>query len=399
MRFSSVALASAVLPGLALSTPLAPRSPPKSNGNPFLNRVSYINSGYSAKIQATIDSFTAKGDLVNAARARTVQKKVSSFLWISFVRDIEPFKKHLDEAIRVQRRPPNKKLIVPVVIYNLPDRDCSAKASDGEFKLDDDGLNKYKAYIDQIVKVIDSPPNDRLDFAIVLEPDSLANLVTNLSVEKCRGAAQAYKEGIAYAIKKLQRKNVSLYIDGAHTGWLGWPDNLEPSADIYKEVLELAGKGAKIRGFATNVSNYNKYDDPVPDNIYKDHPNFNEKLYVNALAPYLKARGIPAHFIIDQGRAGQKNIKEVGGRWCNIADSGFGTLPTTDTGDELVDSIVWVKPGGESDGTSDPSSHRFDENCVSPDAKIPAPEAGDWFNEFVEDLVVNANPVLEETYE
>lgn len=30
-------------------------------------------------------------------------------------------------------------LVVQMVVYNLPDRDCAAKASDGELKLSDGG--------------------------------------------------------------------------------------------------------------------------------------------------------------------------------------------------------------------------------------------------------------------
>jgi len=142
-----------------------------------------------------------------------------------------------------------------MVIYNLPERDCSAKASAGELKLEEDGMKKYKKYIDIIAAEIDK--YNRLDFAIVLEPDSLGNSVTNTANPKCQKAAPAYLEGLAYAVKKLQQKNVALYIDAAHSNWLGWPGNLEPTAKLFKQVLTTAGPRAKIRGFATNVSNYN----------------------------------------------------------------------------------------------------------------------------------------------
>lgn len=36
------------------------------------------------------------------------------------------------------------------VVYDLPDRDCAALASNGEYSIADDGVNKYKAYIDSI---------------------------------------------------------------------------------------------------------------------------------------------------------------------------------------------------------------------------------------------------------
>lgn len=36
------------------------------------------------------------------------------------------------------------------VVYNLPDRDCAALASNGELSIADGGVEKYKGYIDSI---------------------------------------------------------------------------------------------------------------------------------------------------------------------------------------------------------------------------------------------------------
>ena len=40
------------------------------------------------------------------------------------------------------------------VVYDLPDRDCAAAASNGEYAIDDDGINKYKNYVDTIRRII-----------------------------------------------------------------------------------------------------------------------------------------------------------------------------------------------------------------------------------------------------
>jgi cellulose 1,4-beta-cellobiosidase len=58
-------------------------------------------------------------------------------------------------------------------------------------------------------------------FALILEPDSLGNVVTNLAVPFCANASSGYLEGIAYSIAKFQLPNVFLYVDAAHRGWLG----------------------------------------------------------------------------------------------------------------------------------------------------------------------------------
>lgn len=36
------------------------------------------------------------------------------------------------------------------VVYDLPDRDCAALASNGEYAIDKNGVANYKAYIDSI---------------------------------------------------------------------------------------------------------------------------------------------------------------------------------------------------------------------------------------------------------
>ena len=54
------------------------------------------------------------------------------------------------------------------------------------------------------------------------EPDSLANLVTNLNVQKCANAATAYKTLVTYAIKTLNMKNVIMYLDAGHGGWVSF---------------------------------------------------------------------------------------------------------------------------------------------------------------------------------
>lgn len=149
-----------------------------------------------------------------------------------------------------------KNVIVPFVVYDLPDRDCAAAASNGELSIANGGAALYKTeYIDVIRATL-------LDFSdipivLVIEPDSLANMVTNMGVTKCANAAETYKTLTVYAIKQLALPNVSMYIDGGHGGWLGWPANLPGAATLYAQIWKDAGSPANLRGLATNVANYN----------------------------------------------------------------------------------------------------------------------------------------------
>jgi len=84
--------------------------------------------------------------------------------------------------------------------------------------------------------------------------------------------------------------------------------------------------------------------------------------------------------------------QQAWGDWCNVIGAGFGARPGTNTGDPLLDAFVWVKPGGECDGTSNSTSPRYDAHCGYADALQPAPEAGTWFQAYFQQLLVNANP-------
>lgn len=48
------------------------------------------------------------------------------------------------------------------VVYDLPDRDCSAAASNGEYTIADDGVAHYEAYIDSIVTIVKNHPTTNI---------------------------------------------------------------------------------------------------------------------------------------------------------------------------------------------------------------------------------------------
>ena len=52
------------------------------------------------------------------------------------------------------------------VVYDLPNRDCAALASNGELQVADDGLNKYKKYIDSIAAIIKKYPEVPISLVI-----------------------------------------------------------------------------------------------------------------------------------------------------------------------------------------------------------------------------------------
>ncbi|KAH9483957.1 Beta-glucosidase cel3A [Psilocybe cubensis] len=356
-------------------------------GNPFVGYDIYLSPYYAAEVQAAAALIT---DSTQKAKALSVAN-IPTFTWFDVVAKVPQLGTYLADA-SAKAKAAGTKALVQIVVYDLPDRDCAALASNGEFSIANNGLANYENYIDQLVAQIKQYPDVRV--VAVIEPDSLANLVTNLNVAKCANAQSAYKAGVTYAMQQLNTVGVYMYLDAGHAGWLGWPANLTPAAQLFGDLYKSAGSPKFVRGLATNVANYNALSAASPDPITQGNNNYDELHYINALAPMLSSEGFPAHFIVDQGRSGVQNIRSQWGDWCNVKGAGFGTRPTTNTGSSLIDSIVWVKPGGECDGTSNTSSPRYDAHCGLSDAAQPAPEAGTWFQDYFATLVKNANPAL-----
>ncbi|KAJ8521554.1 hypothetical protein ONZ45_g1754 [Pleurotus djamor] len=367
----------------SIATPLVSRA--AQTDNPYLLGDQYVSPVYGDKVVAAAATIRARGDNELADKALAVAE-VPTFIWISDTAAVPTISTYLQDARDIEAST-GRKQVVNIEVYNLPDRDCSAAASAGELSIADAGESRYEAYIKRVASEIQRFPD--VTVVIGLETDSVGNLVSNQSVPKCAGAAEVHVRASAFAVAELSKlPNVYIYLDGAHAAWLGWPDNLGPTADILAEILSQAkalNPSAAVRGVATNVSNYNGLGNAT-------NFGYDELIYIQNLAPLLTARGFPAHFIVDQGRSGQQDYLRSGGDWCNNKQAGFGPRPTAATPDPLIDAIVWAKPGGEGDGTSDTTAVRFDEACGSPTSLIPAPEAGEWFQEYFEQLIELANP-------
>lgn len=52
------------------------------------------------------------------------------------------------------------------VVYDLPNRDCAALASNGEYSVANGGLDKYKSYIDSIAAIIKKYPETSMALVI-----------------------------------------------------------------------------------------------------------------------------------------------------------------------------------------------------------------------------------------
>jgi len=375
----------AVPPALSPVEPaVGPHAP---NGvNPFAGARIYINPDRVQDLRAVAQRHRESAALVAKMEA------FPTAIWASWLRDTTSVSRYLDDA-RAQQEAEGVPVARVCVVYDRPGRDCNAAASAGELTPDAAGEARYQhAFIDPIAAAFRAHPDQRI--VVVLEPDSLSNLVTNMQNPSCARVADIYKRGIAYAISRLSLPNVFVYLEAAHGGWLGWPKNLARSVPLYKQVLEMAGGPDRIRGFAVNVSNYDpvRRADSGPRDPAVAPPD--ELGYVTDLARGLAQVGITGKgFLIDTGRNGRADIRGNPASWCNVKGAGLGERPRAAPA-PLVDAYLYIKVPGESDGTSDPRAARFDETCGSEDAAPGAPEAGLVFDDYLIDLGRNAEPPL-----
>jgi cellulose 1,4-beta-cellobiosidase len=346
-------------------------------GNPFDGAPFFVNPEWVAHLEAAAAADPGKAPRVRALASQPVA------LWID---SIDVLKSQVPSWLDGARG----KLAV-LVLYDLPNRDCSANSSAGELGPGDEARYRTEV-VDPLAALLRARPDQRV--AIVVEPDSLPNLVTNTNVKKCADSDPIYRKSLAYAISTLSMPNVALYLDAGHSGWLGWDDKRSKIAGIFKDVLDRAGGPQKIRGFAVNVSGYGVLRGDDGKRLEPSNPCPDELTYVEKLSGDLEKVGIAGKaFVIDTSRNGRAGSRSKAAHWCNVKGAGLGERPRAAPAPN-VDAYFWIKVPGESDGTSDPKAKGFDAVCASEDAMPGAPAAGTFFPAYLLGLVDRANPPI-----
>jgi endoglucanase len=206
------------------------------------------------------------------------------------------------------------------VVYGIPDRDCDNQSAGGLTTAD------YPAWVSAIGSGLAGHSS-----IVILEPDSLA------LAQQCGNVDERESE-IRSAITELSRPSLmisgpvlSIYLDGGHSNWI-------PAATM-ASLLNSAGISS-VRGFASNVSNFNPTDAEVA--------------YDNEVSQLTGG----AHYVIDTGRNGNGS----NGESCNPSGRALGSAPVAVNDGTPHDANLWIKNPGESDG-----------NCNG------GPAAGQWW--------------------
>ena len=436
---------SSIAPSSRSSSSVSSVAPGVRMDNPFVGARWYVDPIWSAKAQAETNGSKIAG--------------YNTAVWMDRIGAIAPtdgsygLRDHLDAALAQNAN------VIQVVVYDLPNRDCHALASNGELKQTAEGSARYRnEYVDVIAGIFSDPKYASLRIIAIIEPDSLPNLVTNLSTPACQEATDpthGYVANTRYTLSKLYPiTNVYSYVDIGHSGWLGWTDNFGKAVTLIGNAIKGATGGVNsIAGFVSNTSGYTPLYEPFLDSLansafpgsgggtqtrqakfYEWNPHFSEVSFVQAWRTAMIASGFPSTIgmLVDTSRNGwggpnrptavststvldtfvdQSRIDRRAhrGNWCNQA-GGVGERPQA-APVAGIDAYVWVKPPGESDGAAslelsfDPQdpAKGFDRNCdptyinaagTTTGSLANAPVAGRWFKEAFQILVNNAYPPL-----
>ena len=412
--------------------------------NPYAGAKVYVNPEWSAK-----------------AAAETGGSRVSNQptgVWLDRIAAINGvnggmgLRAHLDAALAQKG---TGEEVVQLVVYDLPGRDCAALASNGE--LGPTEIGRYETeFIDPIAAILADSKYASLRIVTTIEIDSLPNLVTNTG-SKATATPQCdtmlangnYVKGVGYALNKLGAiPNVYNYIDAGHHGWLGWDDNFAPSANLFYQAANAEGATVNdVAGFITNTANYSALKEnnfTINDSVngvsvrqskWVDWNRYvDEQSYAQAFRSELVSVGFNSGIgmLIDTSRngwggsarptgpgattsvdtyvdGGRYDRRIQVGNWCNQSGAGLGERPQAAPA-AGIDAYVWMKPPGESDGSStaiandegkgfdrmcDPTYTGNARNGNNLSGALPnAPLSGHWFSAQFQQLMANAYPPL-----
>jgi cellulose 1,4-beta-cellobiosidase len=385
----------------------------------------YASPDYTTEVATAVATEPAGSALANQM---TVVGKTPTFVWLDRIAAIAGgsvnngrlgLQGHINAALAQQSG--STPIVVQLVIYDLPDRDCAALASNGELSiaggdtpkgyttpLTGTGIQEYENnYITPIYNILAAyKSNPNIRFVLVIEDDSLPNIVTNTgysySLANCIAAnggqsyptystSGVYVQGIQYALNQFHSlPNAYNYLDIGHHGWLGWTTGAGLAFPFYATVAQgTTAKFASVDGIITNTANYGPTKEPYMTateavgsgevyqaTFYSYDPSIDELSYAQEFYTGLTGQGFPSTlgFLIDTSRNGWGGpLRPTGpststdlntfvnatkiderndmGQWCNQPNQGIGALPTVNPGGgSNLQAYVWVKPPGESDG-------------------------------------------------
>ncbi|MFJ4037384.1 glycoside hydrolase family 6 protein [Microbacterium sp. NPDC090007] len=261
------------------------------------------------------------GDAEQNAAAEWLASQPTTY-WLT--PEIDPVDEVWDRVAHLAAEAREQDATLSVAVYGLPDRDCGNHSAGG---LDPDSYREWTARIGDALRNASDVRK-----IVILEPDSIA------LASSC-GSIEDRARFLRTAVDGIRGIDTWIYLDGGHSAWHPVPE--------MAALLRATGLLSDVRGVALNVSNY--------------QDTAAEFDYAHALSEQLGG----LHAVIDTSRNG---AGPAGSEWCNPPGRLVGS-PTGAYGDGVVDTNLWIKPPGESDGS-----------CNG------GPEAGAWWPDAATEL-------------
>ena len=429
-------------------------APAQRVANPYEGAQVYVDEEWAQRV--TDQAADTPGDLGERMAALARQPTAVWLDSIASLTEGRGLAGHLDAAL-AQRESPTRPMVVQLVLYNHPGRDCLGWAAPGELSTAAFDRQRYRdEFIDPVVEILSRPQYADLRVVTVVEPGALSTpiLAGPSTPTACLKAQSAYVDAVRYALSRLaELPNTYNYLEFSFSALFGYPDNVVPAGQLYAQlVLGPDGPGPQaVAGFVTNLRQYAPLREPfLPDvthtvggvplyqsSFFEWNREIHELEFAQHARDLLIDQGFPSTIgmIIDTSRNGwggpdrpsqvstssdvntYVNESRIDRRptrisWCNQVGAGIGERPMA-VPEPGIHAYAWLTPPGVSDGVADPTApadpnrpwlrHRpqCDPSWTAPQgAYVPsnalpgAPHAGDWFPEFFAQLVSNAYPPL-----
>jgi cellulase/cellobiase CelA1 len=386
--------------------------------NPYVGAKVYVSPDWTTEVATAVATEPAGSTL---AQQMAIVGNTPTFIWMDHIGAIYggaagggrlSLAQHIAAAAT---QAAGAEIVVQLVIYDLPDRDCAALASNGELSiaggdtvtgptgaketLTGTGLQEYENYyITPIYQALAAAPSN-IRFVLVIEDDSLPNIVTNTgysySLANCVAAnggqsyptystTGVYVQGIQYALNQFHSlPNAYNYLDIGHHGWLGWPQGAALAFPFYASVIKgTTAQFASLDGIITNTANYGPTKEPYmtaftepPGTItgtgttcaspevcsgtfYSYNAEIDEADYAQEFYTGLTAAGFPSTlgFLIDTSRNGWGGSLRPTGQGTSTVIDTFVNETKIDQRDDMgqwcnqenqgIGSFPTVNPGG-----------------------------------------------------
>ena len=284
--------------------------------NPFANATFFHNPYYAEEV-ATAAAGEPNGSFTQEEML-TVENQPTA-VWLTSVSSVPGLASAITTALFQQSG--TTPIVMTIVIYDLPQRDCSALGAAGELsvaggdtvavpgvgteQLTGSGIQEYENdFITPIYNILAQyKTNPNIRFVLIIEPDSIPNLITNaghvtsgwiladtdgitsvvgntaagndttLIAPNCVAANggviaepanstvnpnSVYVQGIQYALNTFHPlPNVYQYLDVGTSAWLGWSGNMSAAVTFYNTLV--TGTTAGYPSIDGFISNTSNY--------------------------------------------------------------------------------------------------------------------------------------------